>query len=89
MENPFNKSESQPELGESELPQPDPLKDIVLPVTEPEAKLEESKVEKPKLMPPEVLEEFKTPAKTRKQMILEEYGGLESNVPINSAYWQI
>jgi len=27
------------------------------------------------------------PAKTIKQMILEEYGGLESDVPINSPYW--
>ena len=26
--------------------------------------------------------------KTRKQAILDSYGGLESNVPINSPYWK-
>lgn len=29
------------------------------------------------------------PVKTEKQLILEEYGGLESNVPVNSHYWQL
>lgn len=34
-----------------------------------------------------VVEEVPVPQKSAKQLILEEHGGLESNVPINSAYW--
>lgn len=34
------------------------------------------------------VEEVK-PNKTAKQTILEQYGGLESNVPINSGYWNM
>lgn len=33
-----------------------------------------------------VKEEFK---KSRKQEILDEYDGLESNVPLNSEYWNL
>lgn len=31
---------------------------------------------------------IKAAPKSRKQAILDSYGGLESNVPINSAYWR-
>lgn len=54
---------------------------------------DKSKVEELKKVAVEVKEiEIKPPAPvkvSKKQEILDSYGGLESNVPINSAYWKL
>lgn len=91
MENPFEKKEEEtpvnalPELHltESEVEVSEPP-----PVAEPRNK-DESELNKEvkRTLTPDEVKEVITPVKSRKQMILEEYGGLESNVPINSAYW--
>lgn len=52
------------------------------PVVKSEEPVEAVEVEKENLPPA-------PPPKTARQMILEEYGGLESNVPINSPYWSM
>ena len=49
--------------------------------------VEVPKVSEVKLVGLPEVKSTEPPAKTIKQMILEEYGGLESNVPINSPYW--
>jgi hypothetical protein len=46
-------------------------------------KVEEVKVEEIKKV------EKVTVTKSRKQKILDDHGGLESNIPINSAYWRL
>lgn len=87
MQNPFGKNgEIKKETEETTIPSQEP---IVLKDDNSKSKVETKEpvkvVEKEKKNEPTSVR----PTKTRKQMILEQHGGLESNVPITSIYWKL
>jgi len=86
MDNPFKKPGNPFETNNlptiSTTPEAAPLDGIFKSTLPEESKgvINEELIEK-------VITSKEPPQKTVRQMILEEYGGLESNVPINSPYW--